>query len=228
MPFPKDNISIGFTKEFKCCVIFNSESAFYYLFNKKYRSYCDCAEKVFIDGSFINLLLKIFHVKTKRNHGPELVKYFIENRIKNEKLVIVGGDRNSSDILTSNSFDEHIDLPIIKNYTDLYNLVLPHFKKFKSSKQKCIFFVSLGLPKQELFCFELNHYFKKNKNICIIPCGAALDFISGCKKRSPYLFRKYGFEWLPRLLREPRMFIRLLRSLIGSVILVILVSAGVL
>lgn len=64
-----------------------------------------------------------------------------------------------------------------------------------------ILWVGLGAPKQECWIYR-----NQNKiDVSMIGAvGAAFDFFAGTKKRSPRLFRDLGFEWLPRLLREPR------------------------
>lgn len=72
-----------------------------------------------------------------------------------------------------------------------------------------IIWVGLGLLKQET-------WIAKNKNKLNIPwsvgVGAAFDFYAGTAKRAPLIFRKSGFEWLYRLILEPRMFKRNINS----------------
>lgn len=72
-----------------------------------------------------------------------------------------------------------------------------------------IIWVGLGLLKQEGWIAE-------HKDLLNIPwsvgVGAAFDFYAGTAKRAPIVFRKLGFEWLYRLILEPRMFKRNLNS----------------
>ncbi len=72
-----------------------------------------------------------------------------------------------------------------------------------------IIWVGLGLLKQESWIAE-------NKEHLSIPwsvgVGAAFDFYAGTAKRAPLVFRKLGFEWLYRLILEPRMFKRNVNS----------------
>ena len=68
-----------------------------------------------------------------------------------------------------------------------------------------ILFVALGSPLQEIFSADL--LFEKpnlNKPVVIIPVGAAFDFISGGKPQAPRFLQNAGFEWLFRLLCEPK------------------------
>lgn len=72
-----------------------------------------------------------------------------------------------------------------------------------------IIWVGLGLLKQEGWIAE-------HRDVLNIPwsvgVGAAFDFYAGTAKRAPVMFRKLGFEWLYRLILEPRMFKRNLNS----------------
>jgi N-acetylglucosaminyldiphosphoundecaprenol N-acetyl-beta-D-mannosaminyltransferase len=60
--------------------------------------------------------------------------------------------------------------------------------------------LALGVPKQEIWA---QNYATK-LNIQAVCVGAALDFIAGVQRRAPLAFRRVGFEWLWRMLSEPR------------------------
>jgi N-acetylglucosaminyldiphosphoundecaprenol N-acetyl-beta-D-mannosaminyltransferase len=63
-----------------------------------------------------------------------------------------------------------------------------------------ILFVGLGCPRQEKWI--------DSERGCIpavmIGVGAAFDFHAGLKRQAPAWMQKIGFEWLFRLLMEPR------------------------
>lgn len=61
--------------------------------------------------------------------------------------------------------------------------------------------VCLGAPKQEKW-MQLNQ--NRAPGCFFFGVGAALDFLSGEKKRSPRWIQYAGFEWLHRLFQEPR------------------------
>jgi exopolysaccharide biosynthesis WecB/TagA/CpsF family protein len=64
-----------------------------------------------------------------------------------------------------------------------------------------ICFVALGAPKQEIFA----EYARRKGLACGMICvGAAIDFIAGAQIRAPGALRKTGFEWVWRLLSNPR------------------------
>lgn len=62
--------------------------------------------------------------------------------------------------------------------------------------------IGVGSPKQEMWIAK---YKKRLKNIKIfLAVGATIDFEAGNVKRSPRWMSEIGFEWLYRLLKEPR------------------------
>jgi N-acetylglucosaminyldiphosphoundecaprenol N-acetyl-beta-D-mannosaminyltransferase len=63
-----------------------------------------------------------------------------------------------------------------------------------------IVFVGLGCPKQEAWMARQRGSVKA----VMIGVGAAFDFLSGVKPQAPSLVRRWGFEWLFRLVTEPR------------------------
>jgi N-acetylglucosaminyldiphosphoundecaprenol N-acetyl-beta-D-mannosaminyltransferase len=64
-----------------------------------------------------------------------------------------------------------------------------------------ILFVGLGAPKQEKWMAK--HCPKLNVPVTM-GVGAAFDFIAGEKKQAPLWMQNAGFEWLFRLVNEPR------------------------
>lgn len=75
-----------------------------------------------------------------------------------------------------------------------------------------IIFVALGVPEQEMWS-------RANKANCtgtklILTVGGGVDFLTGQQKRSPLLFRKFGVEWLWRLVRQPSRLKRIFTAII--------------
>lgn len=64
-----------------------------------------------------------------------------------------------------------------------------------------IVWVALGVPKQERWMFE--HRDKLNGQV-LVGVGAAFKFLGGQVKRAPPWVGDHGFEWLWRLVHEPR------------------------
>ncbi|TCS37164.1 WecB/TagA/CpsF family glycosyltransferase [Reinekea marinisedimentorum] len=69
-----------------------------------------------------------------------------------------------------------------------------------NSSEVDVLFVGIGCPKQEIWMAE----HKEKLNCVMLGVGAAFDFIAGNKKHAPRWIQKIGFEWLFRLLSEPK------------------------
>ncbi|MBJ90415.1 MAG: glycosyltransferase [Woeseia sp.] len=74
-----------------------------------------------------------------------------------------------------------------------------------------VLWVGLTAPKQEKWIFEHRHRLDVN---FAGPIGAAFDFFVGNIKRVGPFWQNMGFEWLPRLIQEPRRLWR--RSLVSA------------
>ena len=73
-----------------------------------------------------------------------------------------------------------------------------------------ILFVALGSPKQE------NWISSNKKRLCAkvyMGVGGSLDVFSGAVKRAPDFMQKFGFEWLFRLINEPKRLFRQVKLL---------------
>lgn len=74
--------------------------------------------------------------------------------------------------------------------------------------------LAMGMPKQERVAAEI---VKAYPAPCLIVCGGAvLDFMGGKVSRAPKFLRKYGMEWLYRLVLEPRRMFK--RSVVGTAV----------
>lgn len=67
--------------------------------------------------------------------------------------------------------------------------------------QADVVWVGLGAPKQEIWMARARPHLKAP---VLIGVGAAFDFLSGNKKRSPLWMQKLGLEWLHRWSQEPK------------------------
>ena len=67
--------------------------------------------------------------------------------------------------------------------------------------QPNVLLVGLGSPRQELW---INHFRSFIETSIMVGVGGSFDVLSGSKRRAPVFFRKIGFEWLYRIISEPR------------------------
>ena len=80
----------------------------------------------------------------------------------------------------------------------------------KESKAQVVW-VGLGTPKQDFVVHEIS----KQMPITAIAVGAAFDYLAGTLAETPKVIQKIGFEWLYRLIKEPRRLWR--RYLLGNI-----------
>ena len=86
------------------------------------------------------------------------------------------------------------------------------FIRSEQEIQKCIDFVvmarapltllAVGMPQQMILAGRIaEHPDARGVGLCI---GASIDFLTGKQRRAPVWVQKVGFEWLHRLLSDPR------------------------
>lgn len=131
-----------------------------------------------------DLYFKILQLAEKKKYkvfffggGEEAVANLKKNLIKSYPHILIGG--------------------IIKRDTNFTEDILSSISHSNSD----ILFVGLGTPDQEKWIAS----FGKKCNVPIqISVGSGIDFLSGAYQRAPALFRKFGLEWLFRLMLEPK------------------------
>jgi N-acetylglucosaminyldiphosphoundecaprenol N-acetyl-beta-D-mannosaminyltransferase len=193
-------------------VVFNSESTYWYSKSDEYRKYVDKADNIFLDG--IGVSLKVYGILgfKKRYNGPELLSDIINNREQhNNKLILIGGRELTVSKQKDLKFSSQINLPHTSNIDELMKTVLERKSELKGN----IILISLGLPKQEIFALRLSEELGEDYCQALLPIGAAVDFLSGDKVRSGTFWQQTGLEWFPRLIREPRMLSRIIKSFLG-------------
>ena len=77
-----------------------------------------------------------------------------------------------------------------------------------------VVWVGLGTPKQDFEVLRLS----QSLDVTAVAIGAAFDFVAGTVKEAPEWMSRIGFEWLFRLLTEPRRLWR--RYLIGNAVFI--------
>lgn len=75
-----------------------------------------------------------------------------------------------------------------------------------------LLWIGMTAPKQEKWAYT--HIDKLEVNCHIGTIGAVFDFFAGTVKRAPAAWQEAGFEWLYRLIKEPRRMWR--RYLVGN------------
>ena len=75
-----------------------------------------------------------------------------------------------------------------------------------------LLWIGMTAPKQEKWAYE--HWDELNIHCHVGTIGAVFDFFAGTAERAPEIWQKNGFEWLYRLIKEPRRMWR--RYILGN------------
>ena len=202
----------------KKITIFNAESAYYYFTDARYRGSILGSTKLYCDSASLSLVLRLKGIIHSRLHGPNFMEHVLLSKT-NYSVMVVGGTREAHSKLLSKYPNNRLKFNYKKIDDDEIKVICDEVNSF----QPDFIFICLGLKKQEYVMNQIWNEFSHKKifeNSVISGVGAAIDFLGDTKKRSGVFWQRIGLEWLPRLLREPRMFVRIMRSIVGCVFVI--------
>ena len=175
--------------------------------NCEFRTVAEECDIFIPDGFSLVFIAKLRGFKTGgRVSGPDLMLRACQHAADNGYSVYFLGDTPETlDLLVSSLTEKLPDLKVSGYYSPPFRSLTELEKKeiidTINNSQTDILWVGLGLPKQEMWIYEHKH----NLNVPVaIGVGAAFKFISGQVKRAPHWIGNNGFEWLWRLLLEPK------------------------
>ncbi len=144
---------------------------------------------------------------SQRVYGPTLMLHLCTYAEKKRIPIFLYGTNKQTLLMLKNSLlEKYPHLHIVEMEQSIYrsltkNEEIQLIKKINLSGAKIVF-VGIGSPQQEKLVAEL---IKINQLKTItVTVGAAFDFISGKKKQAPTWIGENGFEWLFRLIHNPR------------------------
>lgn len=193
-------------------IVLNTEGLFFLEHEPRFREIVRDADLIFCDGIGLKIALQLAGLKTaKRLHGPDLFHNTLHLQ-DDQKRFILGGSVKSHQMLVA-KYPNLANNPNVEFYSEMVSEDdLSHLISAINLYKPDIIYVCLGIRKQEYIGAQLR---KVAPESCIVGIGASIDFESGNVKRSSPFFQKIGLEWLPRLIKEPRMIPRMLRSIRG-------------
>ena len=146
------------------------------------------------------------HSLKKRVSGPTLMAKFLEvAQNKGYKVFFYGDTQETLNHLTATLKQRYQQLNIVGAYS-------PPFRSLSEDEDRevvsminesnaDVIWVGLGLPKQERWMYD----HRENLTVPVaVGVGAAFKFESGLVSRAPGWLGEIGFEWLWRLVQEPR------------------------
>lgn len=160
------------------------------------------------DGMSIVYLL---HMKgfgyVTRVYGPDLMETMCQESSdgKNYKHFLYGGAPGVVNQLKGSLESRYPGLKIVGTYTPPFRPLTEvedqQVVELINRSKPDIVWIGISTPKQERWMAE--HLGRIDAPV-MIGVGAAFDFLSGNKKQAPRWLQRIGFEWLFRLISEPR------------------------
>lgn len=164
------------------------------------------ADMALADGAPVAWMLRLTgHPGQPRLAGPDLMLQVLAQAQDNEQSVfLLGSTKATLQALRQRLARRFPRLqvagtlsPPFRPLSDEENArIVQHLQR--SGAQ--IVFVAFGCPKQELWMAR----HRERVPAVMLGVGAAFDFHAGTLRRAPRWMRRAGFEWLHRLLSEPR------------------------
>jgi len=179
-----------------------------------FRDFLNHCEIVFCDGYGVKLAaLMMGYDLRHRNTPPDFIRQICELAVENRlNLFFLGAKPGVADKAAARLRDEFSGIQIRTHHGHLNfctesEFIVNQINNFQTK----ILVLGMGMPLQERWIIE--NYDKLNVNI-VLPAGAIFDYVSGEIFRIPRWMTDHGFEWLGRLIIEPRRLWK--RYIIGN------------
>ncbi|MDO1513697.1 WecB/TagA/CpsF family glycosyltransferase [Maribacter confluentis] len=206
--------SIGSDRKKRHICITNTESMYYAKRLPDFKNYIKTSTFSLCDGIGSVIAGKFQGQKIERFNGPDFMLACCDyGQEYGWRHFFYGGREGVAEQLVDNLMQKYPKMQVAGTFCPPFRRMSNEEKSNMLTEVKNsnadIIWVGLGLLKQE-------NWIAENKELLNIPwsvgVGAAFDFYAGTAKRAPLPFRKLGFEWLYRLILEPRMFKRNVNS----------------
>lgn len=180
--------------------------------NAGYKKILNQADLNICDGFGLKLV-SFFKEKRIKNRwaGADLVDFLLGLASQKKYQILAIVSRNSL------SSPEEIEKSLEKKYPNIparsiYFDTGQNFFENGIIKKAEIVLVNFGAPDQEKFIAENREKFPKAK--IFVGVGGTFDFLTGKIRRAPQVWRSLGFEWLWRLVQEPKRIHRIANAVI--------------
>lgn len=178
-----------------------------------FRKICENCELLLVDGHPLLWTAKLYKKPFKQKIcGSDLVPVLCEEAAKKGYSVFfLGAAPGVAQIAADNMAKRNPGLKIAGVYSppmgfEKDQMELSKINEILKNSNADMLFVGMGVPKQDVFIYENKAYYQIPMSFSI---GGTIDFLAGKQKRAPKWISNIGFEWLYRLLHEPkRMFKR--------------------
>lgn len=193
--------------------------------NKKFQNILNSADLVLPDGIGVVFASRLNKNKIEdRVTGVDFVKNLLYTHNKSVlKVYLLGGESGVCEKAKINIEKAYKNVEVVGISNGFFNeedekKIIEHINE----KSPDLLLVGLGMVKQENFIFR-----NKNQLNCklSIGVGGTIDVLAGIVNRAPSIYIKLNIEWLYRLLKQPKRFVRTL-SIPKFIILVVAEKFG--
>jgi N-acetylglucosaminyldiphosphoundecaprenol N-acetyl-beta-D-mannosaminyltransferase len=175
--------------------------------DKRFEKLVTTSKNVIIDGVGIDLAAKLLSVAVPpRLAGVEVMDRLI-NHAANHRLgcLLIGGKANLAEY-TAKCYKKRFFTLKIQGLEGIKDIKNPQpeemlaIRQIVRSSRPHLVFVAFGSPDQELWLEDNKALFAKS--VCM-GVGGGFAMLSGVVPRAPGLMRRFGLEWLFRLIQQP-------------------------
>lgn len=178
-----------------------------------FRKICESSELLLVDGHPLLWTAKLYKKPFKQKIcGSDLVPILCDIAAKKGYSVFfLGAAPGVAQIAADNMVKRNPGLNVAGVYSPPIGFQedkneLSRINEILKNSNADMLFVGMGAPKQEIFIYENKDFYQIPMSFSV---GGTIDFLAGKQKRAPKWISNIGFEWLYRLLHDPkRMFKR--------------------
>ena len=187
----------------------NAEIAYEALHDENTRTLLNSAELMLPDGAGVVLASKILKTPLKQKvAGVDFADGLLGVlETTGQSLYLLGSKPGIGELAAQKMMQKHPKLRIAGIADGYFQDEAPVIDKINASGAD-VLFVCLGAPKQEQF---MARHQKALHVKLMAGLGGTLDSFAGTVKRAPKWMIRLNLEWLYRLIKEPKRFIRMLR-----------------
>jgi exopolysaccharide biosynthesis WecB/TagA/CpsF family protein len=193
------------TERFGYVVTPNVDHVIRHYYDSEFRALYAQAAYVFLDSHFLaNMIGFLKRRRYRVSPGSDLTAAVMSSVIKpTDVTVMVGGSAEQAQELRERfglKALRHIDPPM--NFIHDAAAVESCLRAIEESSPFRFCLLAIGSPQQEIIAQKLKERrVARGLALCI---GASINFITGVEKRAPPWIRESGFEWLFRLVQNPK------------------------
>lgn len=158
---------------------------------------------VFVNDSRVLKLLSSLGLEKIKTlvPGSDLTAWLFGNIKEDVKVTVIGSSVETIEIVKTkydvkNLYHYNPPMGFIDNDYEVDKCL-----RFCEEHVSDLYFFALGSPRQEVLAAKLQHRGSQGAFLCI---GASILFLSGEERRAPVFIQKMHFEWLYRLIQDPK------------------------